>query len=173
MCYTLFLHSMLQNSVKWCNKYNPKQFFLCVPYKQGWGICIIFFFIFHAAKAQYNDVISTTPSNFFSGTEFQCQCSSCTEFLCTWSNFWYWIPLFMFCWYQIPMYIENYIKTEFRMLDCIIYASFSKPENSATTPLLFVLWSMYVGSHLPPSLCLPLHWCLAAIAYCCTLLQPI
>jgi hypothetical protein len=51
------------------------------------------------------------------------------------------------------MYIENYIITEFLcMLDCIIYTSFSKLENSATTPLLFVLWFMYVGLHLPPSL---------------------
>jgi hypothetical protein len=51
------------------------------------------------------------------------------------------------------MYIENYITTEFLcMLDCIIYASFSKPVNSATAPFLSVLWSLYVGLHLPQSL---------------------
>jgi hypothetical protein len=51
------------------------------------------------------------------------------------------------------MYIENYITTEFLcMLDCIIYASYSKPENSAATPLPFVSRFMYVGLHSPPSL---------------------
>ncbi len=47
----------------------------------------------------------------------------------------------------------KFLTTEFLcMLDCIIYASFSKPENSATIPLPFVHRFMYVRLHSLPSL---------------------
>ncbi len=83
--------------------------------------------------------------------------------------FWYWIPMSIFSWYWIPMYIEKYLGlnsfVNFLVLNSYVnrklykrwiplyvqlhwLSTIFKTRKQGKTPLLFVLRSMYVGSHV-------------------------